>query len=99
MAKNVKMYYPEEKLLSNFKNDYFENSKILGSPLHGDASPSGGAKEILVCQDPKKFQGGDADEDTDDGSTDGHEGWNSYVDGSKFSLKIKQCLSNILKIF
>ena len=44
---------------------------ILGSPLRGDASPSGGAKEILVCQDPKKFQGGDADAD---GSTDRHEG-------------------------
>ena len=53
---------------------------ILGSPLRGDASPSGGAKEILVCQDPKRFQGGDADggyddDDADaDGSTDGHEG-------------------------
>ena len=50
---------------------------ILGSPLRGDASPSGGAKEILVCQDPKKFQGGDADDDhadADDGSTDGREG-------------------------
>ena len=35
-------------------------SLILGSPLRGDASPSGGAKEILVCQDPKKFRGGDA---------------------------------------
>ena len=30
-------------------------SKSLGSPLRGDASPSGGAKEILVCQDPKKI--------------------------------------------
>ena len=55
---------------------------ILGSPLRGDASPSGGAKEILVCQDPKKFQGGDAADDhaaddhadADDGSTDGREG-------------------------
>ena len=36
----------------------------------------------------KKFQGGDADADdgydddadADDESTDGHEGWNSYVD-------------------
>ena len=51
----------------------------LGSPLRGDASPSGGAKEILVCQDPKKFQGGDAADDhdhadADDGSTDGREG-------------------------
>ena len=54
------------------------NSEILGSPLRGDASPSGGAKEILVCQDPKKFQGGDADDEADyadaDGSTDRHEG-------------------------
>ena len=55
---------------------------ILGSPLRGDASPSGGAKEILVCQDPKKFQGGDAADADDhaddhadaDGSTDGREG-------------------------
>ena len=51
---------------------------LLGSPLRGDASPSGGAKEILVCQDPKKFQGGDADDDADadadGGSTDGREG-------------------------
>ena len=52
---------------------------ILGSPLRGDASPSGGAKEMLVCQDPKKFQVGDADADAD-WSTDRHEGWNSYVD-------------------
>ena len=58
----------------------FDLVGILGSPLRGDASPSGGAKEILVCQDPKKFQGGDADggghddADADDGSTDGHEG-------------------------
>ena len=53
---------------------------LLGFPLRGDASPSGEAKEILVCQDPKKFQGGDADDDADDtdadvdGSTDRHEG-------------------------
>ena len=56
------------------------NRYLLGSPLRGDASPSGGAKEILVCQDPKKFQDGDAhahahaDADADDGSTDGREG-------------------------
>ena len=46
---------------------------------------------MLVCQEHKKFQGGDADDDDDDdgdyadadGSTDRHEGWNSYVDEDK----------------
>ena len=50
-----------------------------GFPLKKRKPPdSEGAKEILVCQDPKKFQGGDADADyadaDADGSTDRHEG-------------------------
>ena len=51
-----------------------QSSDLLGSPLRGYASPSGEAKEILVYQDPKKFQGGDAAAAAADGSTDGHEG-------------------------
>ena len=71
----------------------------LGSPLRGDASPSGGAKEILVYQDPKKFQGGDAadaDADADaDGSTDGRQIWNSNVDDGKLSADSRALLPSL----
>ena len=52
--------------------------ELLGSLLRGDANPSGGGAKLRYVT-LRDVTPPDATADAD-GSTDGREGWNSYVD-------------------
>ena len=71
-----------------------KSSNTLGSPLRGDNSPSGGAKLRYVT-----WRDTNAADAYTDRSTDGREGWNSYVDTTYYMsrlIKLKSARENAL---